>query len=110
MSVFTWPPSWGARQSVKPTVMLARFGDGYEQRVADGINNKPRNWSLSFTRAIAEIDAIESFLSSAGAAAAFDWTPPSGAAGKFVCDQWDREIQSPSAHTLTATFREVFEP
>ena len=110
MSTFTWKPSWGAKLSVKPSVMSAKFGDGYEQRVADGINSQPRIWSLTFTSPVSEIDAIEAFISLAGAVSSFDWTPPTGAAGKFVCDQWERDVVAPAVHSFMATFREVFEP
>ena len=39
----------GIQQTVKPRVLKAQFGDGYEMRVRDGINNTPREWSLHLT-------------------------------------------------------------
>lgn len=110
MSTFTWPPSWGARMTVKPAVLEARFGDGYQQRVGDGINAMPRSWSVSFSQPIQVIDEIEDFLRAAHGVSAFNWTPPRGGAGLFICQQWDRGDQSPSVNTLSATFVEVFEP
>ena len=38
----------GIQQTPAPRVLKAQFGDGYEMRVRDGINNTPRTWALSF--------------------------------------------------------------
>ena len=40
-----------------PKVLIATFGDGYEQRIADGINTLAETYSLSFsTRTKEDID------------------------------------------------------
>ena len=38
----------GVSEQPEPRVLSARFGDGYEMRVVDGINNLPRQWGLTF--------------------------------------------------------------
>lgn len=111
MSTFTWKPAPGAKQTVKPRILTAQYGDGYEQRVQDGLNTMPRTWSVSFSGSVSYIDAIDTFLKALNGAMAFSWTPPRGAAGRFVCDaQWDRVTVDRATDTLSATFREVFEP
>lgn len=46
-----------------PRVLTATFGDGYEQRIADGINTLNETYSLNFaTRLKADIDDIVAFL------------------------------------------------
>lgn len=112
MSVFTWTPDFKAGKNSKPTVSQIKFGDGYEARVAHGINTDPKIWTVKFSaREVSEIDAIEAFLEARGGTEAFDWTPPrAGSASKFVCREWDRSIDSASFDTLTAKFEEVFEP
>jgi len=110
MSTFIWKPAPGAKCTTKTSVLKSQFGDGYEGRVGDGINNARRTWSVSFSKLVAEIELIESFLRQAAGVSSFDWTPPSGAAGKFVCDTWDRDIQTEHVQVISATFREVFEP
>ena len=82
MATFTWSPQT-ADKTVTPRMNTASFGDGYVQRVADGINHKPREWALTFVRPKAEIDAIESFLD-ANADTAFDWTDPDGFTGRWI--------------------------
>jgi len=109
MTTFTWHPQT-AQKDIEPRVRTASFGDGYHQRVADGINTAPAKWSLSFQRVSADLDAIEAFLVAAGGVDAFDWTPPGEAfAIKVVCSMWSR-----SPHTglrtasMSATFVQVF--
>lgn len=111
MSTFTWLASYPASQPVQPKVLKAQFGDGYEQRVGDGINTLRRTWNVQFNlRLVAEIDEIENFLRARGGSEAFDWIPPRGAAGKWVCEQWSAEVAQPVYQSLSAVFREVFEP
>lgn len=47
-------------------------------------------------------------LAARGGSESFDWTPPSGAAGKFVCKSWRRVADNGYWNTITATFEEVF--
>lgn len=108
MPTFNYIPAPGATENIEPRIRRAQFGDGYAQRVADGINNKPRSWSLTFNRATADIDAIAAFLTARGSTESFDWTPPSGAAGKWLCASWSRPEPSRNVHTITATFVETF--
>jgi len=48
MTTFTFSPKYGAALSKEPRVKMAQFGDGYQQRVGDGINTIAREWSLNF--------------------------------------------------------------
>lgn len=108
MTTFTHVPAPGAAQSVEPKVRATPFGDGYSQRVGDGINTLRRMWSLRFTRETADIDDIEDFLRGEGGVTSFDWTPPSGAAGKWVCSAWSRMVNEAGVEEVHATFKEVF--
>ncbi len=108
MEIFTWPPAWNASLNVRPRVLSAQFGDGYEQRIADGINNMPRSWSLTFTNPLPISIEIDNFLNARKGYEAFDWTPPDGAAGRFVCKEWSYSHLAPNARTISATFIEVF--
>lgn len=107
MATFTYAPQT-ASKSLKPRVRVAAFGDGYEQRVADGINTSPAQWSLSFVRITAEADAILAFLAARAGTEAFDWSAPDGVAGRYVCRDWSSSLNGPMAKTVTATFEEVF--
>ena len=110
MATFTNEPSYSSSVSVKPEVLLAKFGDGYEQAVGNGINNKPRVFSLQFNTLSKIVgDNIEDFFDiNNTATTSFDWTPPSGIAGKFKCESHSRTYVSGFASNISATFREVF--
>jgi len=109
MAVFAIAPDFGSPLAVQPRVLTAQFGDGYSQRTGDGINIAPRSWSLQFTsRTTAEKDAIEGFLVARNGIESFDWTPPTGAAGKFLCKSWQVTPQNAVTWSISATFDEVF--
>ena len=105
--------SYGAQKSSKPKMRMTQFGDGYEQRTRFGLNQNPKEWSLTWQNITeANADTIEAFLDARAAdGASFDWTPPDSATTyKWVCQQWDKTIPYTGRATITATFRQVFEP
>ena len=105
--------SYGAQKTSKPVVRTTQFGDGYEQRTTFGLNQNPKEWSLTWQNITeANADTIETFLDARAAdGASFDWTPPDSATSyKWVCQQWDKTIPYTGRATITATFRQVFEP
>jgi len=108
MSTFTWSPAPGATETQTPRVRTASYGDGYQQRVGDGIHPIARSWALQFVRPTADIDAIAAFLIALAGTESFDWTPPSGSAGKWICKSWSRNAIYSTVHSINATFEEVF--
>lgn len=111
MPQFTWIPSFEASETSQPKVRKFQAGDGYEQRIRFGLNTNPKSWDLTFSeRTDAERDAIEAFLDARGGSESFDWTPPAGSAGKFVCENWQVTLRACNFNTIRATFRQVFEP
>ena len=69
-------PDRGLKTSSKPRVLTATYGDGYEQRVAAGINNVPEVWELTWkNRTSAESNKIIKFLEEHGGVTPFDWYP-----------------------------------
>lgn len=112
MATFTWTPSFTARASYKPRVRTARFGDGYEQRLADGINVRPAVWALTFdNRDNTETAALLAFLQARNGVEAFDWTPPYEASAiRVVCREWNKSIAVYNSTTISAQFEQVFEP
>lgn len=110
MATFTYIADFTASKGVKPRVRAVRFGDGYEQRTADGINTQPAAWALSFNiRTDTEANAIETFLATQAGITVFDWTPPSGSAMRVICREWNRVAQAYNVNSITCTFEQVFE-
>ena len=107
-------PAYGSRKNNAPVNRVIQFADGFEQRIVFGLaqNQNPKVFSFTWNVSETEADTIETFLDArANDQASFDYTPPGeGSAYKFVCDAWNKKINFPNRATITATFREVFEP
>jgi len=70
-------PDRGLSTDQAPRVLTAKYGDGYEQRVAAGINNLPESWRLTWnSRSNADANKIIKFLEDQAGVTAFDWYPP----------------------------------
>lgn len=111
MATFTYVASYSATEESRPRVRNVQFGDGYQQRLTYGLNADPKTWQLTFAnRTNTERDNILSFLEARAGSESFDWTPPRGSAGKYVCSEWSMQILNYNNNTITATFIEVFEP
>lgn len=110
MATFTHKPSYSSSGNVKPKILEAKFGDGYEQAIYDGLNAKPREFPLQFNNLTkVDGDAIEAFFDDNDTATTpFDWTPPSGSAGRFKCRQHSRTFVSGFTSNITCSFEEVF--
>jgi|TARA_B110001454_G_scaffold132644_1_gene123496 phage-related protein len=112
-------PDKSIKRGSKPKVHLATFGDGYEQRLADGINSVNETFSVSFkTRPKADIDDIVGYLDSLKGATAFSFTIPdsngSEASGtettiKVVCDDFNISYDYGDFYSASAKFRRVYE-
>ena len=111
MATFTYTPSFEATEVSKTRVSKIQYGDGYEMRATFGLNVDPKEWPLTFAeRADTERDNILAFFEARGGVESFDWTPPRGTAGKYVCEEWQVTLRSCNFNTIQAKFREVYEP
>ena len=106
MKEFTWQADWNMKRKKKPNVNTIRFGDGYEQRQSDGINNNLRTYDVVFSGSEEKIKAIDMFLDECCGVTAFSWQPYGDKKGLFTCGEWD-ETKKTGYRTLTATFKEV---
>lgn len=108
---FSYIPSYPARKTKQPKIRSAKFGDGYEQRQTAGINNSPNVYDLQFTRrTTTEADAIEAFLEARAGVNYFNWTPPNGTEGKYICKSWSRDLDFGNQETIICAFEQVFDP
>jgi len=63
--------------SSKPNVLVAKFGDGYQQRIASGLNSIAESFSVAFqNRPKVEADDIEAFFSAKKGVTSFAFTYP----------------------------------
>jgi|TARA_Y100000052_G_scaffold27021_1_gene33370 phage-related protein len=103
-------PSYGARKQSNPRTTVVQLGDGYEHRARIGLNINPKVWTLQWNVSEADADKIEAFFEERAVDGAFfNWTPPAGTAGKWVCPTFSKSIPYLNRATISATFREVFD-
>ncbi len=91
MAYATFPaikPDLDSTFGKKPLVLSAPFGDGYTQKLGDGILPFEDKWTLSFSnRPTADIATIKTFLDNlmTGTSRFFIWTPPD----EVTAYKWD---------------------
>ncbi len=106
-------PTYGTRKNNAPVNRVVRFADGFEQRIVFGLaqNQNPKVYNFTFNVSETDADTIETFLDArANDQDSFDYTPQGESQKKFVCESWTKSIPYNDRATITATFREVFEP
>jgi len=98
-------------KSVKARVLETKFGDGYSQRAADGLNSIEEERPLAWENIDdADADYIETFLIAHGGYISFLWMPPKeGIAKAYVCKSWSRTPKSGEMSSMSATFTQSFE-
>lgn len=69
-------PDRGLKTDQKPRILSVSYGDGYVQRTADGINNLPEKWQLTWkNRPAVEANKIVLFFERRGGVEPFNWYP-----------------------------------
>jgi len=109
--IFIWTPTVASSSgTAKLITRKAQFGDGYAQRVVDGINNRSSSFNLQFIDSAATITAILAFLDAHAGATAFYWTPLLRTQLLFTCETYSEPTKDGAAYTVTATFVQTFAP
>ena len=107
------PVDKGFTRQSTPKIHTMDFGDGYSQRIADGINNLQQTMNVSFsTRPKAEIDDLVAFFESLGGVNKFEMTidDTNGAETiKVLCQQWSQTWAFDNFYSLSATFVRCYE-
>lgn len=113
-------PSYASSLAVQPRTLKVQYGDGYEQRVPEGINNLPLNLRLVFAnRSKVITQELKRFF--IGHPPVYDrqiqeyfyFTPPEPWAteGKYVIEgDVGVTFNQANSFTTTVNIRQVFEP
>ena len=114
-------PDKGLARNPTARIRVVKFGDGYEQRLVDGINFIEETYTLNFaTRPKEDIDDIMAFFDSRSGAS-FDFRfPDSNGSGtlsngdkfstiKVVVDKYGMGYDYGDFYSCKATFRRVYE-
>mgnify|MGYP003673705193 CR=1 FL=1 len=113
---FIWTPSYNLDVSQQPRVNSIVFGNGYEQRIPDGIYNNLIKINLSFDmRTELEARAIIHFLRARKGAESFAvknlpemyQDPNSGYTKRFYCSNFSNNFSFHDNYTIKTTFIET---
>jgi phage-related protein len=107
------PVHYGSKPKTEMKVLEADFGDGYTQRVADGLNSIKETWTVDWKN-IEKVDAFEivNFLKARKGFEAFYWTPPGELSARlWTCKTFDGPTPTEGnyLYNVGATFREEFD-
>ena len=104
-------PVYNTRINARPKVNTLSFGDGFEQRLTEGLNQNPLSVNLTFELSQTDANTAITFLNArVEDGASFDYTLPSETSSrKFVCTSFPKSIPFLNRVTLSCVFREVFE-
>lgn len=106
--------NWCVRTDVVGTTDFltkeARFGDGYRQTSADGLNNETQQWPVSIVGRADKVRLARDFLRAHRGAVSFLWTPPLGEQGLYLCKTYNLQAHGGGVYTLSATFEQTFQP
>jgi phage-related protein len=109
---FTPPyhPDFGNQRQKKAMVLKAMFGDGYQQRAGDGLNNRPTTLNLTWTN-LSDTDAatITDFFAARKGYQSFWYTYQDDIQRAYICETYETQNVDPFNYVVTAQFREVFD-
>ncbi len=102
----------GSSQEVTARVLKAQFGNGYAQRMGDGLNAVTAEYQVSFDSLTkAEAQAMNAFFRERAGWQAFYFTPPGESVARmWTCEKWRIANADAIYDTVSATFSEVFAP
>lgn len=107
---FTWKSEATLTGGGEFIVNKAKFGDGYSQRVPDGLNNERQTWSVVVSGYEPYVAAALAFIRAKRGAEKFYWTPPLGERSLWTCSSYTPTLQGSGHFTLTLEFVQEFEP
>ncbi len=105
-------PKYNYTITRQPTINVISFGDGFEQRLTEGLNQNPITLNLKFDLSQTDSTTAINFLNARitdGASFTF-LVPNENVTKNFVCLSYNTAVPFLNRVTLTCSFREVFEP
>lgn len=106
------PPTQGSYQKqIQYRVRMASFGDGYEQRIADGINTQQQQLQLSCDNITeSERNTLVAFFEARGGTEAFTYTSIGDATAKvYTCIGYSETVISGSLYSVAFTLKRVYD-
>ena len=112
---FWWKPSYNAKIDNKPRVRYNQFGNGYQQRISDGLNTDLIEFTLIFeNRNEKETVSILHFLKQRNGQESFVYNIPTiyskssnNLTSRFICPEWGSSYISYNNYNIDCKFIEV---
>ena len=106
-------PDKGFTRKSTPRAFKTQFGDGYSQRVGNGINPLDEVFSLNFAnRTKADVDDITNFLETKAGIDSFNFTYAEGGSEttiKVLCADWSQSWAYDDYYDLQTKLVRVYE-
>lgn len=104
-------PFYGSKPNKEFRVLSATFGDGYSQRVLDGLNTTLESWDMEWSvLTLDEKDVIVNFLDARAGYESFNYTMPGDSVSKkWICKKYVAAPKAYNVYSLTATFERVYD-
>ena len=111
MDTLSIVPSNATQMKAKPRVISAQFGDGYEQRLGDGINSVLRVWNLQWNNiSLTNGYALDTLFKNNKGVSLIQWTQPAPfdveGALTWICDDWDFTFVGGQICNVTAVLQQ----
>lgn len=85
-----WRPTFPYGIKTEPRLQVSQFGDGYQQRIIDGLNAEKRTWSLQFNGRHSEIiTAMDAYLTALRGSQFPFFDPVTKTIVQVFCDNWN---------------------
>ncbi|MDA3445169.1 MULTISPECIES: phage tail protein [Acinetobacter] len=108
---FDWPSDLDGNSNTQNfNVLTSKFGDGYEQNVSIGINNRTGTWQYSRTAKKAEIMQIKAFFDQHKGADSFLWDSPLDGEVRVKTGEYQPRCLGGDVWQISTTFTQVFYP
>ncbi len=109
---FDWPSDLDGNSNTQNfNVLTSKFGDGYEQNISVGINNRKGQWAYQRTAHKAEIQAIKAFFDEHKGADSFLWDSPLDGEIRVKTDLTYTPVSlGGQIWRISTTFTQVFYP
>jgi phage-related protein len=112
---FFWKPSYNIEAISRPRIKINQFGNGYQQRISDGININLIEFNIIFeNRSELETVSILHFLQQMDTKQSFIYNLPtiysksnSNLTTMFICPEWNVNFVSYNNYSIKANFIEV---
>jgi phage-related protein len=92
-------------------VTKTKFGNGYEQRAKDGINNIVDSWSLTWSSlSQSDMTTLTTFFDGLNGVSYFTWQAPlDSASKKWIVSKYNIQVLAGTRYSVNVTVEQVFD-